>query len=220
MIAFCSAEVPKWNPINICSYHLQEAGATPVQELAYALANAVAVLDAVRASGQVSPDRFDRVVGSISFFVNSGIRFVEEQYGSLGPRGLLGIRKSNCSYPASTRPDGGTDRYEEAADTSDDAFNLKDLDFKRESKKQRQDKRPVDAKPKTEDLKPRLETEDLPSLRPPTRIETPRPDTGTDLPGSNGKPINDASAELGALEATPNSSNRVARKNRIFNWLR
>jgi outer membrane protein TolC len=149
-----------------------------------------------------------------------GIRFVEEQYGSLGPRGLLGIRKSNCSYPASTRPDGGTDRYEEAADTSDDAFNLKDLDFKRESKKQRQDKRPVDAKPKTEDLKPRLETEDLPSLRPPTRIETPRPDTGTDLPGSNGKPINDASAELGALEATPNSSNRVARKNRIFNWLR
>jgi (2R)-ethylmalonyl-CoA mutase len=78
MIAFCSAEVPKWNPINICSYHLQEAGATPVQELAYALANAVAVLDAVRASGQVSPDRFDRVVGSISFFVNSGIRFIEE----------------------------------------------------------------------------------------------------------------------------------------------
>ena len=78
MIAFCSAEVPKWNPINICSYHLQEAGATPVQELAYALANAVAVLDAVRASGQVPPDRFHRVVGSISFFVNSGIRFIEE----------------------------------------------------------------------------------------------------------------------------------------------
>jgi (2R)-ethylmalonyl-CoA mutase len=77
-IAFCSAQVPKWNPINICSYHLQEAGATPVQELAFALANAVAVLDAVRDSGQVAPERFDRVVASISFFVNAGIRFVEE----------------------------------------------------------------------------------------------------------------------------------------------
>ncbi|MEM7096442.1 MAG: protein meaA [Actinomycetota bacterium] len=77
-IAFCSAEVPRWNPINICSYHLQEAGATPVQELAFALANAVAVLDAVRASGQVPAHRFDRVVASISFFVNAGIRFVEE----------------------------------------------------------------------------------------------------------------------------------------------
>ena len=77
-IAFCAAEVPRWNPINICSYHLQEAGATPVQELAFALANAIAVLDAVRNSGQVPADRFDRVVASISFFVNAGIRFVEE----------------------------------------------------------------------------------------------------------------------------------------------
>ena len=78
MIAFCAAEVPNWNPINICSYHLQEAGATPVQELSFALANAVAVLDAVQASGQVAPDAFGQVVGSVSFFVNAGIRFVEE----------------------------------------------------------------------------------------------------------------------------------------------
>ncbi|MCL4122211.1 UNVERIFIED_CONTAM: hypothetical protein GTU68_013863 [Idotea baltica] len=78
MIAFCASEVPKWNPINICSYHLQEAGATPVQELSFALANAVAVLDAVQASGQVAPDAFGQVVGSVSFFVNAGIRFVEE----------------------------------------------------------------------------------------------------------------------------------------------
>ena len=78
MIAFCAAEVPAWNPINICSYHLQEAGATPVQELSFALANAIAVLDAVRASGQVADDAFGQVVGSVSFFVNAGIRFVEE----------------------------------------------------------------------------------------------------------------------------------------------
>lgn len=78
MIAFCAAEVPKWNPINVCSYHLQEAGATPVQELAFSLANAVAVLDAVQASGQVNQAAFPQVVGSVSFFVNAGIRFVEE----------------------------------------------------------------------------------------------------------------------------------------------
>ena len=78
MIAFCAAEVPHWNPINICSYHLQEAGATPVQELSFALANAIAVLDAVQASGQVKADAFGQVVGSVSFFVNAGIRFVEE----------------------------------------------------------------------------------------------------------------------------------------------
>lgn len=78
MIAFCAAEVPNWNPINICSYHLQEAGATPVQELAFSLANAIAVLDAVRESGQVPPERFNRVVASVSFFVNAGIRFIEE----------------------------------------------------------------------------------------------------------------------------------------------
>jgi len=78
MIAFCSEWVPKWNPMNVCSYHLQEAGATPVQELAYALATAIDVLDAVRESGQVTEDRFSSVFASISFFVNAGIRFVEE----------------------------------------------------------------------------------------------------------------------------------------------
>ncbi|MEC7827158.1 MAG: protein meaA [Actinomycetota bacterium] len=78
MIAYCSQHVPLWNPINICSYHLQEAGATPVQEIAYSLANAIDILDAVRDSGQVPEDQFAQVVASISFFVNSGIRFVEE----------------------------------------------------------------------------------------------------------------------------------------------
>ncbi|MGI9029151.1 MAG: methylmalonyl-CoA mutase family protein [Ilumatobacteraceae bacterium] len=78
MIAWCAEHAPKWNPINVCSYHLQEAGATPVQETAYALATAIGVLDAVRESGQVAPEQFGRVFGSISFFVNAGIRFVEE----------------------------------------------------------------------------------------------------------------------------------------------
>ena len=78
MVAWCSHHAPKWNPMNVCSYHLQEAGATPVQEIAYALATAVGVLDAVLASGQVDDDAFPRVFGSISFFVNAGIRFVEE----------------------------------------------------------------------------------------------------------------------------------------------
>jgi len=78
MIAFCAEWIPKWNPMNVCSYHLQEAGATPVQEIAYSLATAIDVLDAVRASGQVEPDKFPAVVASISFFVNAGIRFVEE----------------------------------------------------------------------------------------------------------------------------------------------
>jgi (2R)-ethylmalonyl-CoA mutase len=78
MIAFCSEWIPKWNPMNVCSYHLQEAGATPVQEIAYSLATAIDVLDAVRESGQVPEDRLPAVVGSISFFVNAGIRFVEE----------------------------------------------------------------------------------------------------------------------------------------------
>ena len=77
-IAYTVANLPKWNPINICSYHLQEAGATPVQEVAYALSTAIAVLDAVRDSGQVPPERFGEVVGRISFFVNAGVRFVEE----------------------------------------------------------------------------------------------------------------------------------------------
>ena len=78
MVAWCAQNAPKWNPMNVCSYHLQEAGATPVQEIAYSLATAVDVLDAVRASGQVDDAQFDQVFGSISFFVNAGIRFVEE----------------------------------------------------------------------------------------------------------------------------------------------
>ena len=78
MFAYCSANVPKWNPMNVCSYHLQEAGATPVQEIAYSLATAIDVLDAVRDSGQVDDERFTKVVGSVSFFVNAGIRFIEE----------------------------------------------------------------------------------------------------------------------------------------------
>src|SRR5438309_3380155 len=77
-IAYTVRHVPKWNPMNVCSYHLQEAGATPVQEIAYSLATALGVLDAVRESGQVADDRFPAVVASISFFVNAGIRFVEE----------------------------------------------------------------------------------------------------------------------------------------------
>ena len=78
MVAYTVDAIPKWNPINICSYHLQEAGATPVQEIAYALATAIAVLDAVRDSGQVPAERMGDVVGRISFFVNAGVRFVEE----------------------------------------------------------------------------------------------------------------------------------------------
>jgi (2R)-ethylmalonyl-CoA mutase len=78
MVAYCNKHVPKWNPMNVCSYHLQEAGATPVQEIAYALATAIDVLDAVRTSGQVAEDDFPQVVGAISFFVNAGIRFLEE----------------------------------------------------------------------------------------------------------------------------------------------
>ncbi len=78
MIAYTVTEVPKWNPINICSYHLQEAGATPVQEIAFSLSTAIAVLDAVRDSGQVPAEQFGEVVGRISFFVNAGVRFVEE----------------------------------------------------------------------------------------------------------------------------------------------
>jgi ethylmalonyl-CoA mutase len=78
LICHAVRHVPKWNPINVCSYHLQEAGATPVQEIAYALATAVGVVDAVRDSGQVEPDALPLVVGRISFFVNAGIRFVEE----------------------------------------------------------------------------------------------------------------------------------------------
>ena len=75
---FTTSDLPKWNPMNICSYHLQEAGATPVQELAFALATAVAVLDTVKNSGEVSQEKFSEVVGRISFFVNAGLRFITE----------------------------------------------------------------------------------------------------------------------------------------------
>ncbi len=78
MVAWTVRDAPKWNPINICSYHLQEAGATPEQEIAYSVCTAIAVLDAVRDSGQVDPERFGEVVARISFFVNAGVRFVEE----------------------------------------------------------------------------------------------------------------------------------------------
>ncbi len=77
-ILYTTREVPKWNPMNVCSYHLQEAGATPVQELAYALATAIAVLDGVKASGEVKGKDFEEVVGRISFFVNAGLRFITE----------------------------------------------------------------------------------------------------------------------------------------------
>ena len=78
LITWTLKEAPRWNPINVCSYHLQEAGAGPVLEVSYALANAVAVLDAVKATGQVSEDEFPRLVGRISFFCNAGIRYIEE----------------------------------------------------------------------------------------------------------------------------------------------
>jgi (2R)-ethylmalonyl-CoA mutase len=77
-VAFAVNEIPSWNPTNVCSYHLQEAGATPVQEIAYALSTAVAVLDEVKRRGQVSKADFPKVFGRISFFVNAGVRFIEE----------------------------------------------------------------------------------------------------------------------------------------------
>ena len=86
MVAYTVTEVPKWNPINICSYHLQEAGATPVQEIAYAMSNAIAVLDAVRE--RVDEELMGRVFGRISFFVNAGVRFVEE-HAKLRAMGVL-----------------------------------------------------------------------------------------------------------------------------------
>ncbi len=86
MIAYTVEHVPKWNPINICSYHLQEAGATPVQEIAYAMSNAIAVLDAARE--RVPAERMGQVFGRISFFVNAGVRFVEE-HAKLRAMGIL-----------------------------------------------------------------------------------------------------------------------------------
>jgi len=78
LIAYTVTRMPKWNPVNVCSYHLAEAGATPVQEIAYTLGTAITLLDAVRDSGQVPAARLGEVVGRISFFVNAGVRFVEE----------------------------------------------------------------------------------------------------------------------------------------------
>ena len=78
VVTYTTHAVPKWNPMNVCSYHLQEAGATPVQELAFALANACAVLDHVKATGEETPEEFERVVARISFFVNAGVRFITE----------------------------------------------------------------------------------------------------------------------------------------------
>jgi (2R)-ethylmalonyl-CoA mutase len=106
MVTWCYTEVPKWNPMNVCSYHLQEAGATPEQELAYALATAIAVLDTVKAGGKVPEEDFEIVFGRISFFVNAGVRFVtelckmrafvelweevgRERYGVTDPKALL-----------------------------------------------------------------------------------------------------------------------------------
>ena len=77
-IIWCAKNAPKWNPMNVCSYHLQEVGATPIQEIAFSLANAIDILDAVRASGQIPAENFPQVFGAMSFFVNAGIRFVEE----------------------------------------------------------------------------------------------------------------------------------------------
>ena len=78
MVTYTVDEIPKWNPVNVCSYHLQEAGATPVQEIAYAMATAVAVLDAVKARADVADEAIPRIFGRISFFLNSGIRFIDE----------------------------------------------------------------------------------------------------------------------------------------------
>ncbi len=78
MIVYTVEKIPSWNPINICSYHLQEAGATPAQEIAFSLANAMTILDAIRDSHKVAPEIFPQVVGRISFFVNAGVRFIEE----------------------------------------------------------------------------------------------------------------------------------------------
>ncbi len=106
MVSWCYTETPKWNPLNVCSYHLQEAGATPEQELAYALATAIAVLDATKEGGQVPDEDFSMVFGRISFFVNAGVKFVtemckmrafvdmweeigRERYGVTDPKSLL-----------------------------------------------------------------------------------------------------------------------------------
>jgi ethylmalonyl-CoA mutase len=78
VIGFCTREMPKWNPVNVCSYHLQEAGATPIQEIAYALATAVTILDGVKQDAQIAPETFPAIVGRMSFFVNAGMKLITE----------------------------------------------------------------------------------------------------------------------------------------------
>ena len=105
-IAWSLDAIPKWNPMNVCSYHLQEAGATPEQELAFALAAAIAVLDEVKARGEVAPERFADVFSRISFFVNAGLRFVTEISQD--------ARVRRCSGTRSGRERYGVDRREGA----------------------------------------------------------------------------------------------------------
>jgi (2R)-ethylmalonyl-CoA mutase len=126
MVSFTVNEVPSWNPINICSYHLQEAGATPVQEIAYAISNAIAVLDEVKKRGQVADEDFPKVFGRISFFVNAGIRFVEEiaklkAMGRLWTGAVRGRRPEDAPVPLRRpgqlpRPDRGSAGEQRPAD--------------------------------------------------------------------------------------------------------
>ena len=128
-VAFTVNEIPKWNPINVCSYHLQEAGATPVQEIAYALSTAIAVLDEVKARGQVADEDFPKVFGRISFFVNAGVRFIEEHaklramgemWEEIG-RNRYGVDRAEVPAPPLRGPgelaraDGGPAREQRAA---------------------------------------------------------------------------------------------------------
>ena len=106
VILFTTRELPKWNPMNVCSYHLQEAGATPVQEVAYALATAIAVLDAVKASGDMDAAQFGEVVGRISFFVNAGPALHHRAVQDARLRGAVG-RDHGATATASPMPSSG-----------------------------------------------------------------------------------------------------------------
>ena len=103
MIAYTVEHVPKWNPINICSYHLQEAGATPVQEIAYAMSNAIAVLDAARERVATAAESWKQVFGRISFFVNAGVRFIEEHAKLRAMSDPLGGARPRALRRAATR---------------------------------------------------------------------------------------------------------------------